>query len=297
VNAPRPPASRTSWPPDVTPSPWSQSWEPLFLALAAIAVLLYARAWRQADPRPPRRRAWIFVAGVALIAVALNSPLETIAVEYLLIFHLLQNVVIADWAPPLILIGLTSAMREGIARKLGRGLSVLTRPQIALPVWLVGWYTVHVGGVYDLALRHPVLLNVEHLFMIAIGLLFWWPVLCDVPHHTGTLTRIAYVFAAFVLSAFLGLALTFAPSIYDYYASRPERLWGISVDADQNLGGILMTTEQAVVLFAAIVWLLIRLFREEDAAEARLQTAQRSLLQADGGAPGSPVDDPDPRLG
>ena len=53
------------------------------------------------------------------------------------------------------------------------------------------------------------------------------------------------------LSAFLGLALTFAPPLYGYYENLPERLWGISAAKDQNLGGILMTTEQALVLFAA----------------------------------------------
>jgi putative membrane protein len=258
------------------PSPWSVTWEPLFIVLGAVAVVLYARAWRSAAEQPPRRRAWAFGAGVALIVVALNSPLETIAVEYLLIFHLLQNVIIADWAPPLLLLGLTPAMRGVLSARLGRAFARLVRPQVALPLWLVGWYAVHMGGVYDLALRHPWLLNVEHLFMIAIGLLFWWPILCDVPGNAGTLTRISYVFAAFVLSAFLGLALTFAPSFYDYYSTRPERLWGISVDADQNLGGILMTTEQAVVLFAAIVWLLSRLFHEEDEAEARLAAEQRA---------------------
>ena len=105
--------------------------------------------------------------------------------------------------------------------------------------------------------------------MIAIGLLFWWPVLADAPRSVPTLGRIAYVFAAFVLSAFLGLALTFAPPLYGYYESLPERLWGISAAQDQNLGGILMTTEQALVFFAAIVWLLVRLFREEDEAERR----------------------------
>ena len=91
-----------------------------------------------------------------------------------------------------------------------------------------------------------------------------------------TLGRIAYVFAAFVLSAFLGLALTFAPPLYGYYESLPERLWGISAAKDQNLGGILMTTEQALIFFAAVVWLLVRLFREEDEAEARLQAEQRA---------------------
>jgi cytochrome c oxidase assembly factor CtaG len=92
------------------PSPWSFSFEPLFVALAAVAVVLYARAWRR-EPGPAWR-AWCFGTGVALVVVALNSPLGTIATEYLVLFHLLQNVMISDWAPPLLLIGLTPAMRE-----------------------------------------------------------------------------------------------------------------------------------------------------------------------------------------
>jgi cytochrome c oxidase assembly factor CtaG len=79
-----------------------------------------------------------------------------------------------------------------------------------------------------------------------------------------------------VLSAFLGLALTFSPPVYDYYESLPDRLWGISAAKDQNLGGILMSTEQALVFFAALVWLLVRLFHEEAAAEERLAAEQRA---------------------
>ena len=82
--------------------------------------------------------------------------------------------------------------------------------------------------------------------------------------------------AAFFGSAFLGLALTFSPPIYDYYASLPERLWGITAAQDQNFGGILMSTEQALVFFAALVWLLARLFREEAEAEERLAAEQRA---------------------
>ena len=54
-----------------------------------------------------------FGAGLLLVVGALNSPLGTIATEYLVLFHLLQNVMISDWAPPLLLIGLTPAMRAG----------------------------------------------------------------------------------------------------------------------------------------------------------------------------------------
>ena len=252
----------------------SFTFEPLFVLLGAAALWAYARAWRRERARAGHLVA--FTAGVLLIVLALNSPLETIAVDYLVLFHLLQNVIISDWAPPLLLIGLTPAMRAAVASRGGRPFAFVTRPEVALPVWLVGWYVVHFGGVYDAVLRNPWLLNVEHLFMISIGLIFWWPVLADEPRSVPTLGRIAYVFAAFVLSAFLGLALTFAPPFYGYYENLPTRLWGISAAKDQNLGGILMTTEQAIVLFAAVVWLLVRLFREEDEAEARLQAEQRA---------------------
>ncbi len=256
------------------PSPWKPSFEPAFLALAAIAVVLYARAWRGAPGE--RWRPWCFGAGVALVVVALNSPLGTIAIEYLVLFHLLQNVMISDWAPPLLLIGLTVAMREALVGHGGRVLARLVLPQVALPVWVVGWYAVHLGAVYDAAVRNPVLLALEHAFLIAIGLVFWWPVLVDVPRSVSTVGRLAYVFAAFVLSAFLGLALTFAPPVYDAYESLPRRLWGISAAQDQNLGGILMSTEQALVFGVAIVWLLLRLFREEAEAEERLAEQQRA---------------------
>ena len=72
------------------------------------------------------------------------------------------------------------------------------------------------------------------------------------------------------------LLLTFAPPLYGYYEDLPERLWGISAAKDQNLGGILMSTEQALVLFAAVVWLLVRLFREEDEREQLLQAEHRA---------------------
>jgi putative membrane protein len=256
------------------PSPWSFTFEPVFVVLAAVAVVLYVRDWRR-NPGEPWR-AWCFGGGVALVVVALNSPLGTIAIEYLVLFHLLQNVMISDWAPPLLLIGLTPAMRAAVAARGGRVLETLTRPAVALPTWLVGWYVVHLAAVYDAAVRSPYLLALEHAFLITIGLVFWWPVICDVPRAVATLTRLGYVFAAFVGSAFLGLALTFSPPVYDYYETRPERLWGITAEQDQNLGGILMSTEQALVFFAAIVWLLLRLLREEAEAEERLAAEQRA---------------------
>jgi cytochrome c oxidase assembly factor CtaG len=239
-------------------SPYSFSFEPLFLALGAIAAVAYVRA------RPaPGWRTVLFAAGLALVVVPVNSPLETIAVKRLLLIHLLQNVMLADWAPPLLILGLTPAMRVAVARLGGGPFAAVTRPRVALVVWLAAWYGTHAAPFYDYALRHQWLLNVEHLVLLAAGLVFWWPVLAREPARLSTPWTIAYLGIAFVASAFLGLALTFSTSVfYDYYAHAP-RLWGLSPSKDQNLGGILMSAEQTAVFLAALGYFLMRLLDEE----------------------------------
>lgn len=250
----------------MSPSPTAFTFEPLFLALALVAAVLYRRAWRR-EEAPASWRAWTFGAGVFLVAASLNSPLETLSAHYLLIFHLFQNVVIADWAPLLLVVGLTPAMRESIATRGGRAFATVTRLRVALPIWLLGWYLVHLAGFYDTALRNPWLLNVEHLVLLAIGLVFWWPLVCDVPHRHPTLHRLAYLLAGFIFSSFLGLALTFGEDVfYGYYESVP-RLWGISAVEDQNLAGILMTAEQAILFLSALAYFLVRLLNEEETRE------------------------------
>ena len=82
----------------------SFTFEYAFLGLAAAAAGAYA--WAARHGRPPRWRIAVFATGLVLIAASLNSPLETIAAKRLLLIHLLQNALIADLAPPLILLGL-----------------------------------------------------------------------------------------------------------------------------------------------------------------------------------------------
>ena len=120
------------------PASTSFSFEPLFLVLSAAAVYGYVRLARTVD-RPSAGRAVLFGVGILLIAASLNSPLETIAVHYLLVIHLLQNVMVADWAPPLLVLGLTPLMRAAVAARGGSWLAFATRPLVALPFWLVVW--------------------------------------------------------------------------------------------------------------------------------------------------------------
>ena len=247
------------------PTPWAFSWEPLFLALALVAAGAYIRAARTTRPSIARVLALTF--GLALVVAALCSPLETIARRYLVLFHLLGNVMIADWAPPLLIMGLTPAMRAAIARRGGHVLARLSRPWVTLPAWLAVWYLVHLPVFYDYALRHTWALNVEHALLIAAGLVFWWPLLGHASTALTTPGALAYLGVAFVSSAFLGLAFIFSSTpFYDFYKHAP-RLWGLSAAKDQNLGGILMNGEQTAVFLTALAYFLVRLLNEEERAE------------------------------
>jgi putative membrane protein len=251
----------------MTPSPTSFSFEYVFLGLAVGAGALYVWAARR-DP-PGRWRAISFGTGLFLVAASLNSPLETIAAHYLLLMHLLQNALIADVAPPLLVLGLTLAMQAGIARLGGRPLEVVTQPKVALPVWLAAWYGTHAAGFYDWALRSGWALNIEHGILIVAGLLFWWPLLAG---RLSPPAALAYLGAGFATSVFLGLALIFSSRpFYSFYEDAP-RLWGFSASRDQNLGGVLMNSEQTIVFLVAIGWFLWRLLEEEHERGSELST-------------------------
>ena len=244
------------------PPAGSFTFEPLFIVLAIVAALLYARYARGAGPG----RRLLFGLGLACIVVPLNSPLETIAVHYLLLAHLAQNAISADIAPPLLILGLTPVAREALERRGGRVLQGVTSPAIALVLWLVCWYGIHLSVVYDFLLRHQLLLNLEHTILISAGLIFWWPVLSGTARSLAAPGGLLYLFIAFASSAFLGLALTFLPSFYPYYQQTP-RLWGFSPDSDQNVGGALMTGEQSAVFVAGMCWVFFRLLDDDQEVE------------------------------
>ena len=251
----------------IATSSTSFGFEPLFLGLALAGAAGYA--WAARRDRPPRWRIACLATGLLLVAAALNSPLETIASHYLLLIHLLQNALIADVAPLLVLLGLTPAMRAALARRGGSRL----RARWLLPLWLVAWYATHFAGFYDWALRTGWGLNVEHAILVAAGLLFWWPI---VSGRLGPPAGLAYLGAAFVGSSFLGLAYIFSSSVFYSFYEHAPRLWGLSPIRDQNLGGILMNGEQTLVFLLAIGWLVLRLLDEEHGGAASVSEADGS---------------------
>jgi putative membrane protein len=247
----------------VSPYAWSWNLEALILVPTVTAGYLYTT--RQVAT--PTWRKACFLAGMALLLAITITPFETIALRFLLWVHLLQNVVLAEWAPLLIVLGIPSALAVRLTRH--RVIRAVTHPLVALPLWLGNYALWHIPAIYDAALRHPhSLLHLEHLTYLLTGIAMWWPVLQDAPHTLASVKRALYVFAAFVLSAPLGLVLALVPEpAYDVYVAAPERLWGLSALADQQLGGVTMAAEQAIVFFAAFSFWFFRFLAEQEHAE------------------------------
>ncbi len=206
-----------------------------------------------------------FAGAMGLLAVAFWSPLHHLGLHYLLTAHLLQNVILAEWAPLLAVRGLSPAMAGALARH--RIWRIAVHPAVAMPVWLGNYFAWHIPAVYDYALEHQSwLIHVEHAAYLGTGMLMWWPLVQDAPRRLASGARALYAFAAFLLASPLGLLLALLPRpIYHFYVDVPTRVWGVSPLADQELGGVTMASEQAIVLFAVFFYWFWRFLSEEGA--------------------------------
>jgi putative membrane protein len=243
------------------------AWTLDFEAVALVPGLALAYAFVVRRYPAERLRIACFVAGLLLILAAFVTPLHSLSLHYLLSAHLLQNVVLAEWAPALCVLGLPPAFTAAAGRV--HVVKIITHPFVALPLWLGTYFAWHIPAAYDAALRHPMsLIHVEHACYFVAGLLFWWPALQEEPHRLSGASRALYLFAAFVLASPLGLLLALIPSpVYAFYEHAP-RLWGLSPLADQQVGGSAMALEQATVLFAAATYFFLRFLAGEARADA-----------------------------
>lgn len=248
---------------------------PAVLGGAALALLLFGQAWIRLRRRGRRDhasvgRAVLFVLAVAMGTLALVSPLDAAAEEYLLSAHMLEHVVIGDAAVALAVVALRGPLTFFFlpgwilaplagARPLRAFLRVLLRPAVAFGIWaivLAGW---HYPPAYDYVLGHQVAHDLQHVSFVLAGLLVWIQ-LVD-PARRGELRRtgrIALAFALFASGQILADVLVFSfDPLYAAYAAQDERLFGFSALFDQRLAGLVMMAEQALTLGTCVVLLLV----------------------------------------
>ena len=148
----------------------------------------------------------------------------------------------------------------------------LFRPSVALCAWALVYGAWHVPALYDAAIRHRELHDVEHATFLLAGLLVWSQIVDPLPsRRLARSRRILVALVLFGLGTVLSdvLIFSFRP-LYEVYANQPDRLLGISAMTDQRLAGLVMLLEQALTVGAALAVLLWqpRLRRSQPGDEA-----------------------------
>jgi drug/metabolite transporter (DMT)-like permease len=169
----------------------AREWDPspAVLAAAALALGLFAQAFRRLRERgridhAPWSRAFLFTLGVALLVLALVSPLDAIGEQQLVSAHMLQHAVLLDVGPALLLVALRGPLLFfllppailvplGRLRALRRLLRALLRPLVSFTAWIAVVAAWHLPQAYDYALRHQWAHDLEHGSFVLVGLLAW----------------------------------------------------------------------------------------------------------------------------
>jgi putative membrane protein len=254
--------------------------EPDQLVPILLAASLYVRrasSLRRRGRPVPTPKIACFAAGLVVLLVALETPIDTIGEERLFSVHMLQHVLIGDVAPFLVVLGLSGPLlRPVLAIRGVYRLRLLTHPFVALPFWAGDLAAWHVPYLYDAALAHPAVHALEHT-MFFVGGAAVWAVLLELlpgPRWFGIGARLVYVAVMWFFA--LGLSLFFLWSRHPYY--RPyvyaPRMWGLSPLADQQLGGGVMLLEGSLLMLGVLIWLGLRWFAD---AEARQQLRERAI--------------------
>jgi cytochrome c oxidase assembly factor CtaG len=262
-------------------TPYSWSFRPGVLAGAALVAGLYAHRLRRMRAEGVAvskgalyARAGSFALGLAVIVLALVSPIDRLGEERLFSVHMAQHLLIVDIGPILLLLGLSRPLLRPLTRRLQpveRRLGLVASPLTALALLVAVLGVWHLPVMYELALRHSLAHELEHLTFLAAGTAFWWYVIEPVPprHRLRGLATVAYVSGAKLFLSVLGVVLAFSPSVlYDTYERAP-RTWGLSPLEDLNVGGLVMMVEQTVVLAVFFAIVFARMLDQSEQAERR----------------------------
>ena len=248
---------------------------------AVLCLALYLAGVRAVGSRAARRwPAWrtaCFVAGLAVLVAALAPPLHDRA-EQTLSAHMVQHLLITLVAAPLLVLGAPvalalRALRGPARRRLGA--IVVSRPARGLVHPATGWLLfaagtagTHLTGLYDAALRDPLVHEAEHSIFLATALVWWTSLVGVHPGDTklGPIGRLAWIMAAMPVMAGVGAWLAQSSVVrYASYAG-PRAL------ADQQDAGSLMwalgTLPMALGAFALALEALLREERRQRRREA-----------------------------
>lgn len=263
----------------------SWHWRPDVALVVAGLGATYITGWRRLRRRKGATKPGqlvLYLAGLAVILLALLSPIDTFA-AWLLTMHMIQHELLTMVAPPLLLLAnplpvvfwaLPRRLRHRLGRLLTRGalvrkgLRILTLMPVTWVLYMVILWGWHLPAVYQASLQNEFLHNAQHLSFFAAALLFWWPVINPAPRLHGHIPygfRLAYIIAAVgpTMLPVMSIAVFAREVLYPHYTAAP-RLWGLTALEDQAIGWGLMGAMDGMIYLLAFLLLVARMLEHEE---------------------------------
>jgi len=238
-----------------------------------VGCLAFAVVYALACRRDFSRAGWILLGDLVML-LALISPLDVLADDYLFSAHMLQHMLLVLAVPPMLILGIPRDVARSAVRvpMLGAIERALRRPLIAWTLGMAALWIWHLPRLYDATLASEALHIFEHLTFLVTATIFWWPILPPLENsRMNHGVAFAYLGAAMLVTGVLGILITFAPvGAYAAYLHPQDSLgildglrrsWGLTTDADQQLGGLLMWVPGGLVYLCAIMAVLARWYR------------------------------------
>ncbi|HET7327346.1 MAG TPA: cytochrome c oxidase assembly protein [Nocardioidaceae bacterium] len=285
-------------PPSLT-SGWVFDPVPAVAVLAVAAFYLYGVLVlrRRGDRWPLARTVSFVVLGLGSIAVATLSPLAGYDTT-LLSMHMTQHMILAMVAPVFMALGapVTLALRTLTRTPRGwllsvlhsRVAAVLSFPALTFALYVLSPWALYFSSWYDATLESAYLHDALHLHFVAVGCLFFWPLvgIDPVPGRVSFPFRLLTIFLTLPFHAFLGVTMMSMTTLIaaDHYQSL-DLSWADPVE-DQELAGALLWGSGDVVglvFFAVLFVQWVRASRREAAREDRRLDLLEARARAAGG--------------
>jgi len=220
-------------------------------------------------PLVPRFQAVCFGLGVFTVWMAADWPIHDVAETSMYSVHMIQHLLLAMVATPLLLLGTPGWMARWLLRPpsaVFRTVRALSRFFPALLVFNVVLVFTHWPAVVNESLSsHPMHFAVHALIFVA-SLIVWMPLLSPLPEipRLAPPMRAVFLFLQSIVPTVPASFLTFgAHPLYKFYVGRPH-LWGLSTLEDQQVAGLIMKIGAGILLWALIAVIFFRWAADED---------------------------------
>jgi putative membrane protein len=223
--------------------------------------------------------------GMLIMLVGLQGPLHELSDYFLFSAHMVQHLLIMLVMPPFLLLGMPDWLLRPVltVRGVRQAARWLTRPIIAFALINVIFGAWHFPVPYDLMMRDHTVHKAMHLMIMATGVVMWWPVMSplpELPRIPGPL-QMLYLFILGVPMMVVAAMITFSQeAIYTWYVEAP-RIFPLSPEDDQRLGGVIMWVPGALVMWIGITAVYFRWSNREirrDEAELAAERARGLVI-------------------